>query len=57
MIPHIIWLVNNDFITMNYGLARTGLEEFQLLNHIKNPILFTLKQIGILIPFLFLCFF
>ena len=26
LIPHIIWLFNNDFITITYGLARTGLE-------------------------------
>ena len=57
LIPHIIWLVNNDYITFTYGLARTGAEEFQLLNHVKNPISFILKQIGILIPFFILCFF
>tara|TARA_Y100001970_G_scaffold290539_1_gene424608 strand:- start:2436 stop:3764 length:1329 start_codon:yes stop_codon:yes gene_type:complete len=57
LIPHIIWLVNNDYITITYGLARTGSEEFYLLNHIKNPILFILKQLGILIPFFVLCFF
>ena len=57
LIPHIIWLVNNDYITITYGLARTGTEEFILLNHFKNPILFILKQIGILIPFFVLCFF
>ena len=57
LIPHIIWLVNNDYITITYGLARTGSEEFYLLNHFKNPILFILKQLGILIPFFVLCFF
>ena len=57
LIPHIIWLVNNDYITITYGLARTGAEEFNLLNHFKNPILFILKQLGILIPFFVLCFF
>ena len=57
LIPHIIWLVNNDYITVTYGLARTGAEEFHLLNHLKNPIIFVLKQIGILIPFFILCFF
>tara|TARA_Y100000591_G_scaffold186945_1_gene161491 strand:+ start:2055 stop:3380 length:1326 start_codon:yes stop_codon:yes gene_type:complete len=51
LIPHIIWLVNNDYVTITYGLARTGVEEFQLFNNLKNPIIFVLKQAGILIPF------
>ena len=55
LIPHLVWLINNDYVTINYGLARTGLEEGQITNHIINPILFTLKQIGILIPFIALC--
>ena len=25
LVPHLIWLNNNDFITLTYGLARTGL--------------------------------
>jgi len=57
LIPHVIWLVNNDYVTITYGLARTGAEEFQLLNHFKNPILFIFKQVGILIPFFILCLF
>ena len=54
LIPHIIWLFNNDFITIKYGFARAGLDEGQLINHLKYPLIFTLKQIGILIPFLIL---
>ena len=52
--PHLIWLNNNDFITLTYGLARTGLENSSLIDHIKFPLIFIAKQIGILIPFLFL---
>ena len=54
LVPHIIWLFNNDFITITYGLKRTGLEDYNLLNHIKYPGMFLLKQAGILIPFIFL---
>ncbi len=54
LVPHIIWLLDNDFITVLYGLKRSGLEESEILNHIKYPITFLLKQIGILIPFFFL---
>jgi hypothetical protein len=54
LVPHLIWLNNNDFITLTYGLARTGLEQSSLIDHIKFPLIFIAKQIGILIPFLFL---
>jgi 4-amino-4-deoxy-L-arabinose transferase-like glycosyltransferase len=54
LIPHLIWLNNNEFITIKYGLARTGLEQPILLDHLKFPLVFIIKQIGILIPFLFL---
>ena len=54
LIPHIIWLFNNDFITIKYGFNRAGLNEGQIINHLKYPLIFTLKQIGILIPFLIL---
>ena len=54
LIPHLIWLFNNDFITILYGLKRTGLEESEILDHLKYPITFLFKQLGILIPFFFL---
>ena len=54
LIPHLIWLFNNDFITIAYGLKRSGIEEISLLNHIKFPLIFLIKQIGIIIPFLIL---
>jgi membrane-associated HD superfamily phosphohydrolase len=54
LVPHLIWLNNNEFITITYGLARTGLEQSSLIDHIKFPLLFLIKQIGILIPFLIL---
>ena len=56
LIPHLVWLLNNDFITIKYGLARTGVEQWNVLDHIKYPIIFVLKQIGILIPFFALVF-
>jgi len=54
LVPHLIWLNSNDFITIKYGVARTGLEQSSLIDYIKFPLIFILKQIGILIPFLFL---
>ena len=54
LVPHFIWLINNEFITITYGLARTGLEQSSLINHVQSPLIFIGKQIGILIPFLIL---
>jgi 4-amino-4-deoxy-L-arabinose transferase-like glycosyltransferase len=49
--PHLIWLVENDYKTITYGLKRTGLEESTLLNHLIYPVKFIFKQIGALLPF------
>ena len=51
LVPHLIWLNNNEYITVTYGLKRTGLEQSDILDHVKFPIIFLLKQIGLLIPF------
>ena len=56
LVPHLIWLFNNDFITINYGLKRTGLEGSEIFDHFKYPLIFLLKQLGILVPFFFLIF-
>jgi len=54
LVPHFIWLYQNNFITIFYGIKRTGLEDADILNYIQYPISFLIKQIGILIPFFFL---
>ena len=54
--PHIIWLSENGYVTITYGLMRTGSEEASILNHLKHPLIFLLKQIGILLPFLLMIF-
>ena len=54
LIPHLIWLYNNDFISILYGLKRTGLENSNIINHINQPLIFLFKQIGVLIPLFFL---
>ena len=57
LIPHLIWLHENDYVTISYGLKRTGLEQSGNFDNIKLPIIFFLKQLGILIPFFILNFF
>ena len=54
MIPHLIWLYNNEFITVTYALKRTGLEESGAASYLLYPFIFLFKQIGILVPFFFL---
>ncbi len=56
LFPHIIWLFQNDFKTILYAFDRTGINQSGALDHFKFPILFLLKQVGILIPFILLVF-
>ena len=57
LLPHLIWLTENNYITITYGLHRTGGGEQNLLDHIIHPVIFFGKQIGILIPFFIMLFF
>ncbi len=50
--PHVIWLSENDYVTITYGLMRTGSDEVNIFSHLMHPFIFLLKQIVILIPFL-----
>jgi len=57
LVPHLIWLTNNNYVTITYGLTRTGFDSTILLDHIFYPVIFLGKQIGILIPFFIMSFF
>ncbi len=57
LLPHLIWLTENDYITISYGLHRTGSGEQNFLDHIIHPLIFLGKQIGILIPFFLMLLF
>ena len=54
--PHLFWLIENNFSTFFYAIDRTGLETYNYFNHIKNPTMFLLKQIGILSPVFLMLF-
>ena len=58
LIPHLLWLVENDYVTITYGFHRTGsgLNDKELVDYIVYPLSFLLKQIGILIPFWIMLF-
>jgi len=57
LLPHLIWLTENNFITIAYALHRTELEESVFLNHLYYPLIFFSKQIGILVPFFIMLLF
>ena len=54
LIPHLIWLIENEFITLAYALNRTGSGDQTFIDFFFHPSIFAIKQIGILIPFLIL---
>ena len=54
--PHFFWLFENNFITISYGLDRSGVSEFNYIDHFKNPLIFVIKQLIILIPFFLMSF-
>jgi 4-amino-4-deoxy-L-arabinose transferase-like glycosyltransferase len=56
LLPHIIWLFNNNFVTILYGINRSGLTDFEIIDHLKNPLIFLIKQCLILSPFFLMVF-
>ena len=57
LLPHLLWLTENEYVTITYGLHRTGVEEQDFISHFSHPFIFLGKQIGILIPFFAMLFF
>ena len=56
LLPHIVWLTENNFMTITYALQRTG-GVGSFIDHLIYPLTFLIKQIGVLVPFLFMSFF
>ena len=52
LIPHIFWLIDNNFVSVLYAFKRSGLDENHLINHLLNPLVFLMKQLILLIPFM-----
>ncbi len=58
LLPHFIWLVDNNYTTIIYALHRTEIENYNFfIAHFFNPLIFLGKQIGILLPFFIMIFF
>jgi 4-amino-4-deoxy-L-arabinose transferase-like glycosyltransferase len=56
LVPHFIWLFENNFVTIFYGFNRSAVADSTWIHHIENPLIFLLKQLLILIPFLIMIF-
>ena len=55
IVPHLVWLFDNNFVTLTYGLQRTTYDS-NLIDHIIYPVSFIFKQIGLLSPFFLMTF-
>ena len=51
LLPHLIWLTENDYTTIAYGLHRAGASDQNFLDHLFYPLIFLGKQIGTLTLF------
>ena len=56
LLPHILWLVENDFSTITYAFERTG-GVGSFTDHLLYPLIFLVKQLCVLIPFLIMFYF
>ncbi len=56
LLPHLVWLAENNYMTFTYGLGRTG-SAGSFLDHFIHPLIFLGKQIVLLIPFLIMAIF
>ena len=54
LVPHLIWLINNDFITISYGLNRAGLESSSFFRPFKISNNIFIKTDWNINPFFFL---
>ena len=63
LLPHLVWLVNNDYMTIQYGIFRSvddplsSFGNYMLLDNIVYPFIFLAKQILIVLPFFVMFFF
>ena len=63
LLPHLIWIADNNFTTIRYAIFRSfndplsGLGNYQFVDHIFYPLIFLVKQIGILAPLFIMLFF
>ena len=54
--PHFIWLYENNYSTITYGLRRSSLGNTEFIAHLVNPVIFIFNQLIILLPFIIMIF-
>ena len=63
LLPHLIWIVDNNYTSIRYAFFRSfddplsELGNYQFFDHIFYPLIFLGKQIGILVPVFIMLFF
>ena len=45
--PHVVWLINNEWMPLTYAMRRGSLGQSSVLGHVINPVEFVLKQAGV----------
>ncbi|MGC6456211.1 MAG: glycosyltransferase family 39 protein [Coraliomargaritaceae bacterium] len=55
--PHLLWMRNNDWVTLNYGLRRTGGDASNWLDHIWHPLEYVLTNAVIFLPLVLVSWF
>ena len=51
-IPHVLWMIETDFMTITYAIGRSTKQVYSVLSHVKYPLLFLVAQVGFLIGLL-----
>lgn len=51
-LPHLFWMYEHDWVTLTYGLDRTGSEESAWWQHLWFPLDYVLSNVAVLIPML-----
>ena len=54
--PHLFWLFENNFSTIIYAIKRSSVEQQSFIHHLINPLIFLVKQIGILLPLIIMSY-
>jgi len=63
LIPHLLWLIDNNYTTIYYGIFRSvndplsGFGSIQIMNHILYPAIFLFKQAVVITPFFIMFYF
>ena len=55
-LPHLIWLIDNNYSPVYYALGRSGVDNKGWIDHLYNPLIFLFKQLGMILLFILMFF-